>query len=293
MVDRRVEVLPGGKAVLVENGPLRLVIQAFSGAVTETDLVKEAAEYAFDCLDRVAQSLPLLKKRHGFITISPPHEIAGVMLESVRLIGDEDLTPMAAVAGTIADFVADWIFYRGVSRVIVDNGGDIAVRLKSGEVTNIGFRPSVDSPEITHVVQLHAKFSSWGINTSGMGGRSLTRGIASAVTVFAQNSSVADAAATAVANACYAEDQNIHQLPALAVDPHTDLGNMPVTVSADGISKETVEKALENGLQAAERLMGRDIIRGAVIVVADKIVLTAGFRDFVGDIRSYRQADSS
>jgi len=286
-------VLPGGKAVLVENGPLRLVIQAFSGSVAEIELVQESAEYAFGCLDRVARALPLIRRRHGLIISPLQDEIAGIMLESVRLIGDEDLTPMAAVAGTIADFVADWIFVRGAGRVIVDNGGDIAVRLKAGEVTNVGFRPSVDSPEITHVVQLHAQFSSWGVNTSGMGGRSLTRGIASAVTVFAQNSSVADAAATAVANACYAEDQNIHQLPALTVDPHTDLGNMPVTVSAAGVSEETVERALENGLQTAERLMGRDIIRGAVIVVADKIVLTAGFKDLVGDLRSYRQADSS
>ncbi|MBW1636169.1 MAG: UPF0280 family protein [Deltaproteobacteria bacterium] len=293
MADRRVEVLPGGRAVLVENGPLRLVIQAFSGAIIETELVKEAAEYAFVCLDRVAQSLPLLRQRHGLITSSPQEEIAGVMLESVRLVGDEDLTPMAAVAGTIADFVADWIFSRGASRVLVDNGGDIAVRLKAGEVTNVGFRPSVDSPEITHVVQLHAEFSSWGVNTSGMGGRSLTRGIASAVTVFAQNSSVADAAATAVANECYAEDRNIHQLPAVTVDPHTDLGNMPVTVSAAGISEETAERALENGLQKAEQLIDRDIIRGAVIVVADKVLLTTGFKELVGDIRPYRQALSS
>jgi len=288
MYDRRVEVLSGGKAVLVENGPLRLVIQAFSGSVAETELVKEAAEYAFDCLDRVAKAQQLLRLKHSLITSSPQDKIASVMLESVRSVGDEDLTPMAAVAGTIADFVADWLFFHRLTKVIVDNGGDIAIRLKEGENARVGFRPVVDSQEITHVIHLGSKFPSWGVNTSGMGGRSLTRGIASAVTVFAQNSSVADAAATAIANDCFAEDEKISQVPAETVDRYTDLGDMLVTVSADGVSEETKIRALENGLKKAEQLMERGTIRGAVIAVGGKFVLTTEFLSRVGNILPYQ-----
>jgi ApbE superfamily uncharacterized protein (UPF0280 family) len=287
MIDRRVAILHEGRAVLVENGPLRLVIQAFSGPVPETELAREAGEYAFDCLARVANAQHLLRKRHGLITSFPEDEIARVMLESVRLIGDEDLTPMAAVAGTIADFVADWLFARNVTRVIVDNGGDIAIRLKPGEVVRVGLRPVIDSQEITHLIHLDSRSLSWGVNTSGMGGRSLTRGIASAVTAFAKNSSVADAAATAIANSCFAEDKNIRQVPAITVDPNTDLGDMLVTVSASGLTEKTVTEALGNGLKKAQVIQERRGILGALIAVGGRFVLTPGFPEIVGEISRY------
>lgn len=289
MSDRRVAILHGGRAVLAENGPLRLVIQPFSGPVAETELAKEAAEYAFDCLARVAAALPALRRRHGLIATLPRDEIARVMLESVRIIGDEDLTPMAAVAGTIADFVADWLFARKVTRVIVDNGGDIAIRLKPGESARVGLRPVIDSLEITHLIHLDSTYPSWGVTTSGMGGRSLTRGIASAVTVFASTASVADAAATAIANSCFAEDGNIRQVPAITVDPTTDLGEMLVTVSASGLAAKTVTAALENGLEKAKAVMQRGDIRGALIAVAGKFVLTPGFTESVGEIYRYEE----
>jgi hypothetical protein len=104
---------------------MRLVIQAFSGSVAEIELAKEAAEHAFDCLARVAGAQHLFKNRHGLIGMIPEDDIPRAMLESVSLIGDDDLTPVAAVAGTIADFVADWLFDRRVTRVIV--GGKFAL----------------------------------------------------------------------------------------------------------------------------------------------------------------------
>lgn len=287
MSDRRVAVLPGEKAVLAENGPLRLVIQAYSGPIPEIALAKKAAEYAFDCLGRVAAAQQSLRKRHGLITSSLQDEIARTMLESVRSIGDEDLTPMAAVAGTIADFVADWLFSRNVTRVIVDNGGDIAIRLKAGESARVGLRPAIDSQEITYSILLDSKYSSWGVTTSGMGGRSLTRGVASAVTVFAPRSSVSDAAATAIANSCFSEDKNILQVPAKTIAPYTDLGDMLVTVSASGLAEKTVQKALANGLKKATGIQERGLILGALIVVGGKFVQTPGFSEFVAEVSRY------
>jgi ApbE superfamily uncharacterized protein (UPF0280 family) len=69
------------------------------------------------------------------------------MLESVRAVGDARLTPMAAVAGTIADGVADFLFSRGMTKVIVNNGGDIAVRLKAPNAVRVGLREDVNSEE--------------------------------------------------------------------------------------------------------------------------------------------------
>ncbi|SDO88228.1 hypothetical protein [Desulforhopalus singaporensis] len=288
MDDRRVEIFAGKPAVLVENGPLRLVIQAYHGDEAATELVAAEAEFCFDCLKRVAENLDLLKLRHGTIKELPDDELARTMVESVRLIGDADLTPMAAVAGTIADFVADHLFRFRITKVIVDNGGDIAVRLAKGERATVGFRPRIDSAEISHVVHLAKGPKSWGVNTSGMGGRSLTRGIASAVSVFADNSSVADGGATAVANSCFVDDCNIRQVPANSIDPHTDLGDMGVTVGIDGVTEKNMQKALANGLERADLLVERGLVRGAILCVGQHMALTHDFSRRVGELHQYQ-----
>ena len=63
--------------------------------------------------------------------------LAESMVESVQALCEKDLTPMAAVAGTIADGVADFLFDRGMTKVVVDNGGDIAARCKEGESVRV------------------------------------------------------------------------------------------------------------------------------------------------------------
>ncbi len=293
MSDRRVEKLAGGKAVLVENGPLRLVIQAFSAAKPQQDLVVEKAEYAFECLEKVVQALPQLKQRHGLINAPLSTDIANTMFESVRLIEESDLTPMAAVAGTMADFVANHLLTGDISKVIVDNGGDIAIRFLPGEKVTVGFRPDIQSQQITHVISLEArsaesaKFCSWGVNTSGLGGRSLTRGIASAVTAFSSSSSIADGAATAIANCCFVRDDNIHQVPANSLDPHTDLGELPVTLAAAGLSSKSYERALSTGLKKANWLVSKKIIHGALLVVGGKMGMTENFTGRVGELNFY------
>ena len=110
---------------------------------------------------------------------------------------------MAAVAGTIADATADFLAESGLTRVIVNNGGDVAVRLAEGEKVSVGIRPDVNRPRVSHRLLLAPEMDIGGVCTSGLGGRSFTRGIASAATVFANRAAIADAAATAVANATF------------------------------------------------------------------------------------------
>jgi hypothetical protein len=202
------------------------------------------------------------------------------MVTSVKTIGDGDLTPMAAVAGTIADAVADWLFERGLTRVIVDNGGDIAVRLAEGEKVTVGVRPHVASPLISHVIRLDSSRSAWGVTTSGMGGRSFTRGIASAVTVLADNASLADAAATAVANACFVADKGIIQLPAQNIDPNSDLADIHVTSEVKPLSKESIRKAVGNARCKADNLFQKDLIIGAFIALGSVYTITDGLKSY-------------
>ncbi|MFO7496124.1 MAG: hypothetical protein R6X05_10895 [Desulfobacterales bacterium] len=286
MSDRRTLPLPGGRALLAENGPMRMVIQAWEGKTARLDLASEAADYAFACLARVARQLAVLKQRPGAIDRLPPEPLAREMIASVRAVGDADLTPLAAVAGTLADAVADRLFGQGLSRVIVDNGGDIAIRLAAGETTRVGLRPEIAHPEISHVLILDGRHTTWGVATSGLGGRSFTCGIASAVTAVARSASLADAAATAVANACFAAGADVVRVPAVQLDPNTDISELLVTVAVGSLTRAQRAEALSNALKKAERLTQRGVIRGALVAVGKQVGRTADLPGRVAGLAS-------
>jgi ApbE superfamily uncharacterized protein (UPF0280 family) len=269
------------ESVLAECGPMRLVIRAWNKKQPQIMLARRAAEESFSYLERIARCRMILSRPIPEITDLPKDELALGMIASTRAIGDEDLTPMAAVAGTIADAVANWLFEREATRVIVDNGGDIAVRLAEGETVTVGVRPQVTSPSVSQVIHLDSGRSTWGVTTSGMGGRSFTRGIASAVTVLAADASTADAAATAVANACFVEDKGIIQLPAESIDPNSDLAGINVTTEVAPLSPDKISIALNTARRKAEYLSQKDVIIGAFITLDNVIVISKGMRPYV------------
>ena len=272
------------ESVLAECGPMRLIIRAWNKGKPQIHLAYRAAEQSFMYLERIARHRPELSRPFPKIETPPPDALAIAMVQSVDAVGDGDLTPMAAVAGTIADAVADWLFEMEVTRVIVDNGGDIAIRIAKGETVNVGIRPSIRTAAMSHVLGLDSRTKSWGVTTSGFGGRSLTRGIASAATVIAANASVADAASTAIANACLVKDENIRQKPAEQIDLGTDLGGIPVTSSVGKLSPAQLEAALETALHRAEDLVVRNVIFGAIIYLGKSFVMTSSLKTFVSRI---------
>ncbi len=267
-------------AVLAECGPMRLVIQAWNKGQPQIALARQAAEEAIGYLERIAGCRPLLSRPWPQIEELPEDELARRMVTSVKAIGDVDLTPMAAVAGTIADAVADRLFERGMTKAVVDNGGDIAIRLTEGETAAVGIRPQISSPQISHVIHLDDTHAAWGVTTSGLGGRSFTRGIASAVTVMAANASVADAAATAVANACFVEDKCIIQQPAEKLDPASDLAGLNVTTKVGILSSEKIRLAVGNARQKAEQLSKKGLIIGSFIAVGNVYTITDRMREY-------------
>jgi ApbE superfamily uncharacterized protein (UPF0280 family) len=100
--------------VLSECGPMRLVIQAWKDGQAQIEAAREAGKISVSFLERVARLRKMLSVCARDIQEVPDDEIARRMFQSVKTIGDKDLTPLAAVAGTIADFVADWLFDRGI-----------------------------------------------------------------------------------------------------------------------------------------------------------------------------------
>ena len=272
------------ESVLVECGPMQLVIRAWSQKQQLLKLARQAAEESISYLERIARFRSLLSRPVPQIEDLPEDELALGMINNTRVIGYDDLTPMAAVAGTIADAVADWLFEKGATRVIVENGGDIAIRLAEGETATVGVRPQVNSRHISYLIRLDGGQASWGVTTSGVGGRSLTRGIASAVTVLAANASVADAAATAIGNACFVEDSSIIQAPAESLDPNTDLAGLAVTTKVGELLPEKVLMAIESARQKAEMLSQQKIIRGAFIALQNVFAISDGLKPYISPV---------
>jgi len=266
-----IQSLDGGR-ILAECGPMRLVIEAWVGRVPQRQLCIQGAKL----LERIARQRRLLSRRYREVPDDLDDFLAVKMIRSAVAV-DEDLTPMAAVAGTIADGVAGFLYRRGMTRVIVNNGGDIAIRTGPGESVNVGIRPDLTHSTITDVIALGDERSSWGVATSGLEGRSLTRGVASAVTIVAGSASMADAAATSVANASYVADESVVQKPAEELDPGTDIPGIPVTVKAGPFTEAKKDLALSGAVNKAAALIERQLIYGAYIVVDGK----AGMTDFV------------
>jgi ApbE superfamily uncharacterized protein (UPF0280 family) len=269
------------ETVLAECGPMRLAIRAWQNGGPQIDLCRQAAAVAFSYLEVIAEHRTILVLPVSQIETPLDNDLAQRMIQSVKAVGDADLTPMAAVAGTIAEAVADWLFDRGPAKVIVDNGGDIAIRLAAGQTARVGIRPHIDSLDISHIARLDDCRPTWGVTTSGFGGRSFTRGISSAVTVIADNASIADAASTAIANACFVRDPNIRQMPAEKIDPYTDLAGQLVTIRIGTLTRSKRQIAQANALQRAETLVAGGGIDGALICQNEFFAMTSSLAAWV------------
>lgn len=267
----------GDGSVLVECGPMRMFIEASKDGNPRPEECREAAQAAMGFLEQIARDRSYLLRPALDSEEPKVGSLAHIMWQAARLVGDPDLTPMATVAGTIADATADLLADRGMTRVVVNNGGDLAIRLKRGESVSVGIRPDVRQSGISHRVVLTAEMRIGGVATSGLGGRSLTRGISSAATTFARDAARADAVATALGNATYVADPSVTRVPAESVDPATDLRGLDVTISVGDLSDEVIDRALDQALLRAEQLVGLDVISGACIYVKQRMISTAGF----------------
>jgi uncharacterized protein len=255
----------GDDTILVECGPMRMFIDGSRAGIRRPDLCTEAARHAIGFLAEIAEDMPHLKQPAVAAPPASLGRLARIMWEATALVGDADLTPMAAVAGTIADATADFLWNVGLTRVIVNNGGDLALRLDTGETVSVGIRQDVTRQTVSSRVVVTHESHIGGVCTSGLGGRSFTRGVASAAIVLAGRSAVADAAATAVANATYIPSPAVEQRNAETIDPETDLKGVPITTTVGTLSKVEIEQALSQGISRGEELVRRNLIAGACV----------------------------
>jgi ApbE superfamily uncharacterized protein (UPF0280 family) len=259
--------LPGGRLHL-QHGPIDLVIEAF-GEAGEVARAYEQAAAAFEgLLARLVEELPVLRSRVGKRKPKVRGPVARRMAEAVWPHRAVFVTPMAAVAGAVADeILAALAAGPDLRKAYVNDGGDIALHLTPGQSFRAGIVADLAAPAIDGVATIGAETTVRGIATSGRGGRSLSRGIADAVTVLARDAAAADVAATLIANAVNIDHPAIRRRPAREAVHDSDLGHLLVTVEVGALPAEAVAAALDAGAAEAERMRAAGLIEAAVLLL--------------------------
>jgi ApbE superfamily uncharacterized protein (UPF0280 family) len=270
----QIRFLPDRKRFHLSDGPIDLIIEAFG----DDDQVRVAYRAAADCfvtiLDELCAELPLLRQPILRDCNLPTGVVARRMALSVAPYRDRCfITPMAAVAGSVAEEVLTAMTTTAqLSRAYVNNGGDIAFHLTPGKHFVVGMIERPDRPSLFGTAALHYDQPARGIATSGWRGRSFSLGIADAVTVLATAASVADAAATVIANAVdLPHHPGIVRQPARNLAPDSDLGHIPVTCDVPQFSKSEIERALYSGAKLAEELLAANLITSAALCLQSHI----------------------
>ncbi len=142
-------------SVLVDYGPMRMFISAFEEGKPVVPLAQEGAHLAIAVLEDLAAFLPVIKKKAlGLEAEKKFPDVVRRMIDATQRMEEPDLTPLAAVAGAASDVVADFIFNQGGSKIIVDNGGDIAIRLRDDEVAKVGVKTDIHSTAPSYVISI-------------------------------------------------------------------------------------------------------------------------------------------
>lgn len=266
-------MLPDGRLHL-QDGPIDLVI-GIEGLRPAVLQAREAAAAALTgLLPALALELPLLRTPLLGRMPSFRHPVARRMAEAAWPHRAIFITPMAAVAGAVAEHVLAAIAaVPGVQLAHVNNGGDIALHLSPASTLRVGLveGPQAGVPDGLAVIR--ERDGVRGIATSGWHGRSFSRGIADAVTVLAARAPEADAAATIIANAVDVDHPAVTRAPADSLDPDSDLRDLPVTTHVGELPPALVAEALDHGEACAERLLARGLVLGVCLRLKGQVRL--------------------
>lgn len=265
-------LLPDGRLHL-QHGPIDIVAEAFGDATAVRAAYARAATRFSTILSELVAELPALRSPDGVVRGA----IARRMAAAVAPFQPAFITPMAAVAGAVAEDVVTALTGPGIARAYANNGGDIALWLASGELTCALATSPMDR------VTVRSGDVVRGIATSGWHGRSFSMGIADAVTVVARTAAMADAAATMVANAVTLDHSGILRRPARDLHCDSDLGDRLITVAVPRLLPTERAMALDAGLVAAEAFRARGLIEGAALFLQGERRVTGALALARGD----------
>ena len=258
--------------LFLQHGPINLVVRAGGPAPAVQDAYRALIGVFPDWLGALVEELPRLRSPESSRLAVPAGPIARRMVAAVRACAGGYVTPMAAVAGSVADEAAAVLSARpGVEHAYVNNGGDIALHLEPGARLSVGVVPTLRDAIPRARIEIASDSAVRGVATSGWQGRSHSLGIADAVTVLARSAALADAAATLVANAVDVDHPGIRREPAHALDEDSDLGDLAVTVAVPAMDVGAIDAALEAGAATARALKRPGRHRGRGLRVAGSL----------------------
>jgi hypothetical protein len=257
-------LLADGKRLHLHHGPIDIVAQAFGDPVSCMRAYRQAADRFRTILAELVAELALLRRPIGDAGLPVEGAVARRMVAAVWPHRKIFVTPMAAVAGAVADEVlAAMVAGCPLEKAYVNNGGDIAWHLAPGQRLRAGIVANQDMPAIDGTALLEHAMPARGMATSGWRGRSCSLGIADAVTVLATSAAEADAAATLIANAVDCAHPSIARTPASLLRDDTDLGDLAVTVAVGPLPAHLVAEALGRGVVCAVAMREAGLIFAA------------------------------
>ena len=261
--------LPGGREHW-QHGPIDLVIAAEGEARAVARAYARAWARFQVVLAELVAELALLRapvEQAGAVRGA----VARRMVQATLPYAPRFITPMAAVAGCVAEEIAH-IFAAepGVRKAHVNNGGDIALHLTAGESLVVGLVANAYAPALDGHARIDAASAVRGVATSGWRGRSFSLGVADSVTVLACSAAQADAAATMIANEVNVDHAAIERAPANSLKDDTDLGERLVTVNVGALPAPLRAQALDAGARAANEYLRRGLLIGAAIALQNE-----------------------
>jgi ApbE superfamily uncharacterized protein (UPF0280 family) len=266
-----VRLLPDGKRLYLQDGPINLIAQAWGAPGAVRASYRAAARRTATILDELCEELPLLRADARRGSVLAQGRVARQMQRAVAPHADRlFISPMAAVAGAVAEEVLHAMqAAAALDRAFVNNGGDIAIHLAPGQRIAAGLVDRPDRPSLFARAVIGAADPVRGLATSGWRGRSFSLGIADAVTVLAGTAAAADAAATVIANAVDLPGHPaVRRVPARDLDPDSDLGYRAVTRAVGSLGEGEIAAALDGGEAAARPLLAAGLIHVAALHLA-------------------------
>lgn len=272
----RAERLCDGRLHL-QHGPIDLIVEAFGDERAAAAAYQKAIVVFRPLLAELMEDVATLRTPVHVTTAPARGQVARAMVEACRPHTTRWVTPMAAVAGAVADRVLAALTADGtLTRAYVNNGGDIALYLTPEQWFDVGIVAELDRPRIVARARVWATCPVRGVATSGFGGRSLSFGIADAVTVLATDGAAADVAATLIANAVNVDAPTICRRPACRVRDDTDLGDRPVTTAVGELTVPAIAAALDAGAREAASMRDRGLIAAAYLSLRGHHRIVAG-----------------
>jgi ApbE superfamily uncharacterized protein (UPF0280 family) len=263
--------LEDGKRLHLQDGPIDLIVQVYAPPCEAARACEAAIARMTTLLDELCAELAILRR-------AAPQPLRGAVARRMNaavlpFCAEAFITPMAAVAGAVADEVlAAMLAQADIHRAYVNNGGDIALHLSSGTAFTAGMVSRPDQPRLDARLVIDSASPTRGIATSGWSGRSFSFGCADAVTVTAADAAAADAAATMVANATNLPGHPlISRAPANRIDAQSDLGDRLITIAVGPLTISEKRQALSAGSALARTYLAAGLITGAALSVQNEI----------------------